>query len=255
MPEDPKRVFKIITERTRKVREALKLVSSGKSPCFYYPACGDDFAYPLQHFSDRCDTFVFCDWNEHEPTSFVAAIKKINSISARGLLEFAIDAVDVEGLANMQQLMAKFFPKLPANLAAYLSDPPRSKGHYAELSVKQKRRKPKLVQALWFAMEGVNLYSKLFASQGTAPRILCIKNWGHNRDAWTPFGNSWAHLAKLVQDGRSGPEFLIARENDHDWPWTRFVDGFDDWDDQPVFMWARQQPTPRNKEGRKRRGR
>jgi hypothetical protein len=87
------------------------------------------------------------------------------------------------------------------------------------------------------------------------PRILRIKNWGLIGGEWTPFGNWQAHLGKVVQAGPRRPELLVARKGDHDWPWTLCVDEFKDWDDQPVMMWARKRPTPRNRLGRKRRSR
>jgi hypothetical protein len=161
----------------------------------------------------------------------------------------------VKALANMEQFLAKFFPELPWNLAAYLANPLSPKGHYAELWVTTQRGKPKFVRVFWLAMEGVNLYWKLFAQRGIAPRILCIKNWGHIGGEWTPFGNWQAHLAQVVQAGPRKPELLVARKGDHDWPWTLPVAEFNDWDDQPVMMWARKRPTPRKRLGRKRRSR
>jgi len=274
MAEDPKAFLKRMGEaraalnQDQPVRariQAHEALSGGKrGRVFYYPACGSDFAYPLRRFSDRCNTFVFCDWRKGgAAASFVAAMEGIKTPrplrcpdDAPDFIHFPVEEGDVKELANMEHFLATFFPELPSNLAAYLANPPSPRGHYAELWVAGKRGKPRFVRVFWLAMEGVNLYWKLFAQKGTAPRILCIKNWGHIGGEWTPFGNCWAHLAKVVRDGPSEPELLVARKGDHDWPWTRLVDEYDDWDhDHTVIMWAREKPTPRKGLGRKRRSR
>ena len=92
-------------------------------------------------------------------------------------------------------------------------------------------------------MEGTNIYLKLFAKRSAAPLRLCIKNWGHIGGGWTPFGNWQAHLGKAVRAGRVAPELLVAREGDHDWPWTVQVERFEDWDDRPVVVWRKETMT------------
>jgi hypothetical protein len=262
MPEDPKELFKDRSkERAAKNQEqqlqapkrAHRFLSRGKrTRVFYYPACGSDFAYPLQHFSDRCDTFVFCDWTFSDENSFLEQIKKKeikatrprrNPDNAPDFLDFPLHQTDVRELANMEHILAEFFPKMPSMLRKFLADPPLAKGHYAELWVTTKRGAkdgpPKFVRVFWLAMEGVNLYWKLFSRNGIAPRILCIKHWGHIGGEWTRFGIWQEHLGRVVQAGPSEPELLVARKGDHDWPWTLPVAEFNDWDDKPVVMWAR----------------
>src|ERR1035437_1305710 len=243
---------------------AHKALSRGKrGRVCYYPACGSDFAYPIRRFSDRCDTFVFCDWrNGGGGASFVAAIKGLKAPrpqrrrdDAPDFIDYPVEEDDVKELANMEHFLAKFFPELPSNLAAYLANPLSPKGHYAGLWVAAKRGKPKFVRVFWLAMEGVNLYWKLFTQRGIAPRILCIKNWGHIGGEWTPFGNWQANLAQVVQAGPRKPELLVARKGDHDWPWTPRVDEVKGWDNQPVMMWARKTPTSQKQQVQKRKRR
>jgi hypothetical protein len=255
MAEDPKTIFKRMTEHTRKVREALTLVSNGESRCFYYPACGDDFIYPLQNFSDRCDTFVFCDWRAGNKELFLETIRAVPDVELGNELSL-YPMKDVNELASMEHILADFFPQMPPNLRRFVANPASQQGHYVELRITATGGAEKIVRVFWLAMEGVNIYWKLFARKGIAPRILCIKNWGQSDDEWwTPFGDCWAHLAKVVRDGPSAPELLVARQGDHDWPWTLPVAEFNDWDDQPVIMWAREKPTSRNQQVRKRKPR
>ena len=259
MAEDPKATFRRMSEHTRKVREALTLVSSGESRCFYYPACGDDFIYPLQHFSNRCDTFVFCDWRTGNKKVFLERIRAVPGVDpdidlGNELPLYPVE--DVKELANMEHILADFFPQIPPNLRRFLANPASQEGHYVELQITATGGEKKLVRVFWLAMEGVNIYWKLFARKGIAPRILCIKNWGRGDDTWwTPFGDCWAHLAKVVRDGPSEPEWLIARNGDHDWPWTLPVGRFKGWGDQPVMMWARKKPKSGKQQVRKRKSR
>ncbi|MCI0534815.1 MAG: hypothetical protein L0Z50_06280, partial [Verrucomicrobiales bacterium] len=91
----------------------------------------------------------------------------------------------------------------------------------------------------FFALEGVSLYVNLFVARQAAPKILCIKNWGHIGGEWTPFGNWQAHLGQVVRDSRRYPEYLIACKGDHDWPYKTFVQDFPDWPEHHPQMWAR----------------
>lgn len=260
MPEDPKDFLKRMSAKRAVVNQeqlvkartrAHRLLSSGKpTRVFYYPGCGSDFARPLRRFSDRCDTFIFCDWSGGEAETFVAAIKGIKSDRpARGpddapdFIHFPLDEGDVKELANMGQFLVKFFPELPPNLASFLANPLSARGRYAELWITTEHGGCKFVRVFWLAMEGVNLYWKLFARRGTAPRILCIKNWGHTGGEWTPFGNWKAHLGQTVRAGRVAPELLVAREGDHDWPWRVQVECVEDWDERPVWVWKRKSGT------------
>jgi hypothetical protein len=122
-----------------------------------------------------------------------------------------------------------------AEIREYLAERPKPKGHYLQIQAGSRR-----LDVFLFAAEGTGLYLKLFAKRGAAPRILCIKNWGHIGGEWTPFGNWQAHLGKAVQAGRVTPELLVAREGDHDWPWPVQVERFEDWDDRPVVMWRKE---------------
>ncbi len=265
MAEDPKEFLRLNSERERKTQEqmlkarlyALKLVSTGEEACFYYPACGSDFIYPLQYFSDRCDTFVFCDWMGGDENSFLEWIKTINAAGsplipddAPDFLHFPLDQTDVKDLANMEHILGVFFPDMPANLRGFLADPPSAKGHYAELWVTTRHGindgPQKFVRVFWLAMEGVNTYWKLFTRNMIAPRILCINNWHHVVGAWAPFGNWQEYLGKVVQEGRCEPEFLVAPKGaPHDWPWRLPVKEFN-WDGQPVMMWAKEKPASPN---------
>ena len=242
-------------------RSAIQLIAEGgPSDVFYYPACGSDFAYPLRRFSDRCGTFIFCDWTNGTEKSFLDEVKKIKvgrpPGDERDFLDFPLDQNDVKELASLDHLLAKFFPDMPWTLATYLANPASPKGHYAELWVTAADNTPRFVRVFWLAMEGVNLYWKLFAQKRKAPRILCIKNWGHIGGEWTSFGNWQAHLAQVVRDGPRKPELLIAREGDHDWPWTLRVDEFTDWDvleERHTMMWRREKPASRNQQVGKRK--
>jgi hypothetical protein len=246
MAEDPKTVL-------IKAREALIFAVK---ICFYYPACGLDFLYPLQHFSDRCDTFVFCDWKVGDKQLFLDQINTIKAGRPEGIADVAPDffdsllqQADVEKLANMEDILARFFQAMPPNLRRFLADPSSQEKHYAELWITDSGGEKKFVRVFWFAMEGVNIYWKLFAQHGIAPRILCIKNWGRHDDNdndkkwWTPFGEWQAHLGQVVQDSHSEPEFLVARKGDHNWPWTVPVAEFNDWGEQQVVMWEREKPA------------
>jgi hypothetical protein len=253
MAEDPKAIFKRISNYTRKAQEALESISSGKSQCFYYPGCGNDFIYPLLHFSDKCDTFVFCDWRVGDRNSFLKEIRTIPNVTICDDRSIPVKD-DPKELANMKDILAKFFPQIPPNLRQFLGNPSSKDGQFVELRMGNAE---KIVQVFWLAMEGVNVYWKLFASRSIAPRILCIKkNWGVDCDnGWTRFEDCWGHLAAVVRDSACEPEWLVTRENRHNWPWTQLVDRFVDWDDRPVIMWAREKPTPRKRLGRKRRSR
>jgi len=273
MAEDPKPFLKLMSEKraalnqghlVRQQIQAHNFLSSGKlGRVCYYPACGSDFAYPLRRFSNLCDTFVFCDWSEGGGARFVAAIEEIKAHrpqrfpdNAPDFNHYPVDEGDVKELANMDHFLAKFFPELPSNLAGYLANPHSPKGHYAELWITAEHGKPRFLRVFWLAMEGVNLYWKLFSRKGTAPRILCIKNWGHIGGEWTPFGNWQAHLGQVVQTGPRKPELLVAREGDHDWPWTLPVGSFKDWDaleEKPIIMWRRKNPASRKRQVGKRK--
>ena len=260
MAEDPKTFFKCISKRReRSTREqmfkaqlyALKFLSKGEEACFYYPACGPDFMYPLQHFSGRCETFVFCDWTGGDEEAFLQRIETIKAPrpqcvpdDAPDFLHFSLDQTDVKALANMEHILEVFFPDMPANLRGFLAAPPSQKGHYVELWISANDGEKKFVRVFWLGMEGVNIYWKLFARNGTAPRILCLKNADHVGGEWTPFGNWQEPLGRVVEDGRSEPEFLVVPKGDqYDWPWTLRVNEFD-WDGQPVVMWAREGLSP-----------
>ena len=240
-------------------RSALQLIADGgPSDVFFYPACGSDIAYPLRHFSDRCRTFIFCDWTNGAEKSFLDEVKKLkvarpqrNTDDARDFLHFPLDQADVREVAALHHLLVRFFPDLHPTLATYLANPASPKGHYAELWVAAADNTPRFVRVFWLAMEGVNLYWKLFAQKRKAPRILCIKNRGDNAFRWTPFGKWQAHLGQVVQAGPRKPELLVARKGDHDWPWTLPVAEFNDWDDRPVVMWARKKPKSREQQVRK----
>ena len=272
LPEEPKHFIKRMgAERERLRREhvlqarssTLKLIADGgPADVFYYPACGSDLAYPLRHFSDRCGTFIFCDWTNGAENSFLDGVMQLKADrprripdDARDFLHFPLDQTDVKELAALHHLLVKFFPDMDPNLATYLANPASPKGHYAELWVTAADSTTRFVRVFWFAMEAVSLYLQLFARKRKAPRILCIKGWDHNGGAWTPFGNWQAHLGKVVQVGPRKPNLLVARKGDHDWPWTLPVAEFNDWDDRPVMMWARKKSVSRSQQGRKRKSR
>jgi len=230
---------------------ALKFIADGDSDgVFYYPACGSDLEYPLRHFSERCQTFVFCDWTPGAQESFLEAVTKLKAereVAVRDkqpvFLHFPLAPSDLKDLAVLHGLLVKSFPGMHPNLAAYVGSPASAKGHYAQLWITGADSKTRIVRVFWFTMEAVNLYSRLFAQKRKAPRILCIKTRCQNWDGWTRFGDWQAHLAKAVQDGPRKPRWLVAREGKHDWPWTLLVDRFEDWDfradEPPVMMWAR----------------
>jgi hypothetical protein len=252
MAEDPKTVF----------REAQAALTCAAQKCFYYPACGLDFIYPLQHFSKWCDNFIFCDWKVGDRQLFLDQINTIRAERPEGIADVAPDfftsvlrRADVRKLANMEEILARFFSEMPSNLRRFLADPPSPERHFAELWITASGGEKKFVRVFWLGMEGVNIYSKLFSQKNIAPRILCIKNWGLIESEWTSFGTWQAHLGQVVQAGPHKPELLVARKGDHDWPWTRPVTEFTDWDDQPVIMWARKKPTSRNQQVRKRKSR
>jgi hypothetical protein len=272
LPEDPKSFLKragAVRERLRRKhvlqarRSALKIIADGgPSDVFYYPACGSDIAYPLRHLSDRCSTFIFCDWTKDAERSFLDVVTKLKAArprripdDARDFLHFPLGHADVREVAALHHLLVKFFPEMHPNLATYLANPASPKGHYAELWVTATDDTPRFIRVLWLGMEGVNLYWKLFAQKRKAPRILCIKNRGDHGDRWTRFGDWQAHLAQVVQAGPRKPELLVARKGDHDWPWTLPVATFNDWENQPVMMWARKTPTSQNQQVQKRKRR
>jgi hypothetical protein len=242
MAEDPKPFLKRMAEAQRK---AVK-------KCFYYPCCGSDLIYPLQHFSRWCENFIFCDWNAANRNSFRDQINSIKAERPEGIPDVAPDFFasclhrDDKELADMEDILAKFFRQMPPRLRRFLAHPSSQERDSAELWITASDGEPKFVRVSWLAMEGVNIYWKLFAHRGLAPRILCLKNWGRHDDdeSWTPFGEWQEHLGQVVRDSHSEPEFLVAREGDHDWPWTKRVDEFNDWGDRPVILWARQKPTP-----------
>lgn len=270
MAEDPKAFFKRMSTDRAVVNQkhmllarqyANRFLSKAEiTGVFCYLGCGSDFAYPLQHFSDRCDTFVFCDWTNGAENLFLDRIKGLKVDRPRRVpddlpdfLDFPLDQTIVGELANMGHLLTRFFPSMASNLVTYLANPASAKGHYAEFWVKDSNDTSKFVRVFWLAMEGVNLYTKLFTENQTAPRVLCIKNWGHIGGEWTPFGNWQAHLGTIVRTSRKKPEYLVAREEDHDWPWTVRVAEFRDWDDRPVIVWARNQAAVRRQKRSKQR--
>jgi hypothetical protein len=273
LPEDPKRFLKRMgagRERLRREhllqarRSALKIIADGgPSDVFCYPACGSDIAYPLRRFSDRCGTFIFCDWTNGAEKSFLDGVKKLKADrpirtpdDARDFLHFPLGQIDVKELAALHHLLIKFFPDMHPNLATHLANPSSAKGRYAELWVTAADSTKRFVRVFWFAMEAVNLYLQLFARKRKAPRILCIKNRGDHGNRWTPFGNWQAHLGQVVQAGPRKPEWLVARQGDHDWPWTVPVAKSKDWDvfeEKPIMMWRRKKPASRNQQVAKRK--
>ena len=241
MPENPKAVLKQMSAPIRKVDQALKSISSGNSKCFYYPGCGNDFIYPLQNFSDKCDTFVFCDWKVGDKDSFLETIRTIPDVVVTGYYDGSIPPKCLEPFEffNMEDILARFFPQIPPSLCQFVGTLSSKDGAFVELEIGKAEKK--IVHVFWLPMEGVNVYSKLFALQRIAPHILCIKKnaGGDGDDGWTRFGDCWGHLAAVVRDSNHEPEWLVARENGHNWPYTQIVDRFDDWDDRPVIMWGR----------------
>ncbi len=245
MAEDPKEFLRRMSAHTTKVEEALKSIESGKSHCFYYPGCGNDFIYPLQHFSDKCDTFVFCDWKVGDRDSFLERMRTIPDVTIRN--DTSLPVIDaLKRLANMEDILARFFPQIPPNLRQFVGNPAikaGEEGQFVELKIGNAE---KIVKVFWLAMEGVNVYWRLFGKHRIAPRILCIKkHLGLDCDnGWTHFEDWGGYLAAVVRDSACEPEWLVTRENGHNWPWTQVVDRFVDWDDRPVIMWGRQRPTP-----------
>src|ERR1035438_5520621 len=149
MGEDSKEVFKRMSAKRSAVNQdqvirariqTHRALAWGKrGRVCYYPVCGSDFAYPLRHFSDRCDTFVFCDWSERGAASFVDAMEEIKAQRPRrspddapDFIHYPVNEGDVKELANMEQFLAKFAPELPPHLTAYLANPPLSKGRSEE---------------------------------------------------------------------------------------------------------------------------
>jgi len=131
---------------------------------------------------------------------------------------------------------------VPLSLRRFLAHPSSQERESAELWIVASDGKRKFVRVSWLAMEGVNIYWKLFARRNMAPRILCLKNWRRQNDeSWTRFGDWREHLGRIVQESHREPEFLVARKDDHDWPWTERKKEFKEWGQKPVFMWARKE--------------
>ena len=210
---------------------------------FYYPACDSDFRYPLKRFIGRCDTFVFCDWlfggwgNDAAFGDWVDRMRQFPVTAEAPLPDEKVRQLAVldEEWANA---MGFVVADARAEMREYLARRPKPQGHYFQIQVGSTK-----LDVFLFAAEGTCLYLKLFAKRGAAPRILCIKNWGHIGGEWTPFGNWQAHLGNAVRASRLTPELLVAREGDHDWPWPVQVERLEDWDDRAVVMWRKETTT------------
>jgi hypothetical protein len=267
MPEDPKvllrrlsgqQAARVAAANAERQQQALGLLGNLKARnVFYYPGCGTDFSRPVTQFCDRCDTFIFCDWLFGTWSGEAGFAEWVD-----GFDQFPITAIcplpdeSVRQLAALDEEWASTVgfvaEEAQAEIRVYLKERPEPKGHYLQIQVGARR-----FDVFLFAAEGTNLYLKLFAKRSAAPRILCIKNWGHIGGEWTPFGNWEAHLGKAVRARRVASELLVAREGDHDWPWPIQVERFEDWDDRPVVMWRKEttnmsteqnpkdQPTPK----------
>ena len=215
--------------------------------CFYYPCCGSDFSYPLRHFSKWCNNFIFCDWMPGGKGSFLDQINAIQVEPPEGIPVVAPDSYGdclhrdkVYDLANIKSILREFFPQVPSTLSRFLVAPSVPEKQYAELWITDSEGETRFVRVSWLAMEGVNIYWKLFTKRRLAPRILCLKHWGGDDESWTPFGEWEGHLRQLVQNSCAESEFLVARKRDHNWPWKRRVAKFTDWDEEPVVMWAQE---------------
>ena len=272
MAEDPKAVFRMISsaravvdkkQRAEAGKQAHDFLCSKKGTAegvCYYPGCGSDLEGPLKHLSDRCDTFVFCDWISGGTEAFVNGLNGLTAPrpkrrpdDAPDLYHFPLKKEDVKALACMGQFLSRFVHGMRRELAEYLANPASAKGHYAEFWVKPGTGRRKFVRVFWLEMEALNAYCKLFAQNRTAPRILCIKNWGQNEGGeWANLGLWQEHLGKVVRTSRHKPDFLVSCEGDHDWPWKVRVDEFGDWGDRPVILWSRKKPASPPAKSRKR---
>jgi hypothetical protein len=269
MAEDPKAIFRRSAEqqaaresaaKAERQKQAIGLLETlPDRQVFCYPGCGTDFGRPVTQFSNRCDTFIFCDWlfgRWGDDGAFVDWVDGFDQFPITAKCPLPDETVRQfteldEEWANTVGFVAE---EARAEIREYLAERPKPKGHYLQIQTGSGR-----LDVFLFAAEGTNLYLKLFAKRGAAPRILCIKNWGHIGGEWTPFGNWQAHLGNAVRASRVTPELLVAREGDHDWPWPVQVDRFEDWDDRAVVMWRKEtttmstdqnpkdQPTPKRK--------
>jgi len=213
---------------------AANFLLNPRGDVFFYPACGNDFDYPLLNFGRACRTFIFADWAGGD-----AAAKGIprwpekgdrltDQISCTASLELSPQSI--EPLGNMTSLLNRHFNDqvggLPSSVCRYLgTGGPRPRGaRYAEFADGQ----PEPIRFYHLCLEGVSLYENLFAARKIAPRILCIKRCG-GIGGWTHFRDGQAHLAKLIKRTRRWPQYLIVDEGNHDWPYPHLVQEFVDW--------------------------
>ena len=125
-----------------------------------------------------------------------------------------------------------------AEIREYLAERPKPKGHYLQIQAGGSR-----LDVFLFAAEGTVPLPKTVRQTGAAPRVLCIKNWGHIGGEWTPFGNWQAHLGNAVRASRVTPELLVAARVTMIGLGPSRWERLEDWDDRAVVMWRKESTT------------
>lgn len=224
-------------ERQTLERAAKFLAKPYRGGVFFYPACGDDYEYPLHRFGSACHTFVFCDWKTFsEPLDCLQPGRSVaKGISCTAPCPLGAEAI--ESLGDMTTLLRNQFGPpnqgMDYQLCAYLGRLHPRKGWYAELA----NGVATIIKCFFFHLEGVNLYRKLFSSRNVAPEVMCIKNWGNIGGEWTQFGKWNAPLGQSLRHDSRQPKFIIT-DRKHDWPYKQLVEKFPGWSSSCPRMWA-----------------
>ena len=194
--------------------------------CFY-PACGFDWN-PIQRFTDRCRTFIYCDWDSYyTPDRLERALHQLPA----GLELENMEPVDDELLEEITETL------VPAHLQPPAQPPAEEWGHRIILRSGGRR-----VKLFFLLTEGVKTYWSLFKSLSITPEILCIIKQDRN---WTDFA-LWANpLGRVVHSQwPKSPKYLAVGPEQHDWPlWNVEAARFENWTtqfgDYTVLLWRR----------------
>ncbi len=195
---------------------------TAKNAVFFYPACGFDWE-PLYRFSGRCDTFIYCDYMfilEHvvEKLKNLPRCLRVNhsTIIPPDFVHTMInDSLMPEDIKRRVTVIEPWGCLL--SLTGHVTSP------------------PKRLHLLYLAVEGVTLYSNLFARHAHpflkrvwAPEYLYIKNDGRG------FGNGWADfedwqrpLGRVVDQNPKKPKYVASAGRN--WPWSQCWLTFNTW--------------------------
>jgi hypothetical protein len=220
----------------RHIRQLRQKIAETPSRVFFYPACRFDWN-PLVLFSSLCDTFIYCDLSPR-PEDFEEEIRSVCHLNG-----LALGVVKPINLSDLQ------WDQGAAKARSLLSSSQQAQYDQALQAWMARQGWARCVQLnlihgagarrvclYYLCAEGYSAYVNLFADQGAAPKVICLKG-AHNCDKnWTSFLRWEGPLGRaVVASGK--PEILVVHHSptpptrrSDDWPWKTQRKIFDNWE-------------------------